>query len=257
LGSLGELDDDGYSADHYIIKSPKNENIKCEIQVRTLTQDLWAVFTHYEAYKREETNDSKKEELKNYARLMDVSDHYAQSIRKRKIQEADQFHKNKAGIHHSQDIIDYTFLINKFYGKSYEHNELNDCNSDRVDVFKLCDLLKNLSTYNIFTTHDLEIVLSNRKYCDYIRTSVKEEMSNNKEYEDEAMHDIDEFDILCRCFSDTKHKKDFEKQNLTDGVKKHIKLWVNIWRDELITKKMLQDVYKDFNNSANEHTAVQ
>lgn len=96
-GSKNQPNEKGYAGDHYIIYEKTNYDIKCEIQVRTLTQDLWAVFTHYESYKsNEEIEESRAEEILNYSRLMNVSDYYAKLIRERKIHDADKFHKTKS-----------------------------------------------------------------------------------------------------------------------------------------------------------------
>lgn len=250
-GSDSEMDDTGYSADHYIIKKNGNESIICEIQIRTLTQDLWATFCHYESYKKEneEDNENKKtkiKELKNLARLMDVSDYYAQLIRNKKIQEANSFHctkSNEHGIKH--DLINFEFLITRFYPENYfSHSEMPDIKIDKIDIFKICDILKNLSTYFIFTKDEIDKVINNKTFRDYINTSFKE--IQLKENIDTEMHSIDELGILCECHR--MYRKDFAEQNLTDRAKKLIKAMVEIWKDELAVKIMLEDVYSNLND---------
>ncbi len=252
-GSNKRMNERGYIADHYIIRK-KDSEIKCEIQVRTLTHDLWAVFTHYEAYKKEEQTDKTKnkkstkkedeklEELINYSRLMDISDWYAISIRKRKIQEANKYHYSKAqeaGLK-QKDAIDFKFLEKIIQDKSNKSNEREKWKLETINDFKLCDVLKYLSRFEIYSKKDVKIIFSNNVFIEGIKKELAE-LFPNMEVEKIPIETIDVFEILCQCYF--KYKANFKAQNLESEVSDEIEKLVVNWKNEFDMKEMLSDAY--------------
>jgi putative GTP pyrophosphokinase len=81
----------GYGAIHYIIKLGKNssgaryddlKNLLCEIQVRTVLQDAWAIIDHHLVYKRESDIPSNlQRKLNSLAGLFETADNQFEAIR--------------------------------------------------------------------------------------------------------------------------------------------------------------------------------
>src|SRR5687768_15836378 len=93
-GRVPNRPETGYCADHYTLTIVAEPAAKAELQVRTLAHDLWAVFSHYEAYRAAESMPlSRRDEVVNYSRLLDVVDSYAAQIRHRKEEDADEAHR--------------------------------------------------------------------------------------------------------------------------------------------------------------------
>jgi putative GTP pyrophosphokinase len=81
----------GYGAIHFIVKIGKNssgarydslKNLVCEIQVRTVLQDAWAIIDHHLAYKSESDVPSNlQRKLNSLAGLFETADNQFESIR--------------------------------------------------------------------------------------------------------------------------------------------------------------------------------
>ncbi|MGB4850222.1 MAG: hypothetical protein WBP41_20020 [Saprospiraceae bacterium] len=197
-------DKTGYSAYHYYLKPREtekygiNSSIVCEIQVRTLAQDLWAVFSHPESYKPKinispSTIDA---EMKNYAKLMDVADDFAQLIKKRKKIEADEYHKNQAK--ESGRIFRGKTLITVDVLNEILLDRLNRDISNKIEkvfklsIFELCKIVKNLHTYGVFNKEELEEILNDIIFENLIRQVMKDCNVNDIEI-------VDSIHYFCIC----------------------------------------------------------
>lgn len=86
------IDKFGYGAIHYIVRLGKNSSgaryddlktLVCEIQVRTVLQDAWAIIDHHLVYKREsEIPSSILRKLNSLAGLFETADSQFEAIRK-------------------------------------------------------------------------------------------------------------------------------------------------------------------------------
>ncbi|WP_262497484.1 RelA/SpoT domain-containing protein [Mucilaginibacter gotjawali] len=214
----------GYCADHYIIKKHSNRAIKCEIQVRTLTHDLWAVFTHYESYKsNERVENSRADEIKNYSRLMDVSDYYAKLIKDRKIQEANEFHKKNSPVDSHNNILTVDELQEILF------EEEATISKSKIDVIKLCDLLRGLSTYQIFTLNDLKETLGNAPFKSALLEIISE--VNKEKGTEHKMDILDAFPIIFKCRNT--NKTEFRNGDITRSMRIIIKGYVSAWKLEM------------------------
>lgn len=85
------IDKFGYGAIHYIVKLGKNssgaryddlKNLPCEIQVRTVLQDAWAIIDHHLAYKNEsQIPSSLQRKLNSLAGLFETADNQFDILR--------------------------------------------------------------------------------------------------------------------------------------------------------------------------------
>lgn len=85
----------GYSAKHYIVRLGKKmsgaryddlKNLPCEIQVRTVLQDAWAIIQHHLVYKREaDVPETLQRKLNSLSGLLETADDQFDSIRKERI----------------------------------------------------------------------------------------------------------------------------------------------------------------------------
>lgn len=90
-GRAIDVDRFGYNATHFLVhlgdsvSGPRYDSLRelvCEIQVRTVLQDAWAIFTHHLMYKHEDQiPDSIKRELHALAGALETADTAFQAIR--------------------------------------------------------------------------------------------------------------------------------------------------------------------------------
>jgi len=194
----------GYIADHYVIRSKSKPHIVCELQVRSLTQDLWAVFTHQEQYKSKIGADL-DEEILCYSRLLEVADDYARIIRLKKISAANQLHRQSSPAKTpDNELITVEILQRKFYIQSYTHKD-PFYPIPKLDTVKLCTALTELHKLNIYTIEDFnevwkcEIMI---KELIRIKNKKLDELGynpNDKDYKGPIMDILDAFKILSRC----------------------------------------------------------
>ncbi|MBS3913952.1 MAG: hypothetical protein KG003_05600 [Bacteroidetes bacterium] len=197
LNSIGKLkkkrtsgiDNRGYDAVHYLLKDTVN-NCTCEIQIRTLTQDLWAVFSHYESYKYVSSSPTKRD-LVNFSHLMNVSDKYAHEIKERKIKEAEQWHKEKAKAVEEKGITFSEFEW--VWRKSIIDFKLGS----EFNVLDLCYTLKQLSLYDIYSLKDVMSLIQKKDYLIIIKQSIRKHKFLNIPF-----HKV--FYILCKCHRHSK-----------------------------------------------------
>jgi len=207
LNGLGQLEktaddgglairEDGYSANHLCLRSSTHVGACCEIQIRTLTQDLWAVFSHYESYKRSQSKRVNVDELVNYAKLMDVADDYAKTIRRMKIREADDQHRKAclaAGIvgEGPDGVLTFDGLEHIV---NVEWNSLfpSELQGEAISAIRLCELLEELSSHSIYTPKQLRDLLSRTKYIKHIMAHMAKVGVSRRI--------ADVFFLLCACY---------------------------------------------------------
>jgi putative GTP pyrophosphokinase len=238
LKKFGELDTEsreengimnkrGYSAHHYYLKYTirindedeqigeviadtlkrarisKNELAEeysgiAEIQVRTLAQDLWAVFEHPERYKSDgEIPETLNKELLNYARLMDVADDIAQLTKNRKVYEAESYAKKKKGnvpVGGSKKLLTIELFRQEF--EKIFSSKKRDANVN-VTTFELCDLLMQLADWGIFTLEDLIDLTHNEIYLKAIQAAF-DKLSIKPEEMEIAIADSFQLFFICR-----------------------------------------------------------
>jgi ppGpp synthetase/RelA/SpoT-type nucleotidyltranferase len=188
----------GYSANHFVLISSAHIGTCCEIQIRTLTQDLWAVFSHYESYKRSSFSDNGAgiDEFLNYAKLMDVADDYARAIRRRKILEANEHHR-KACI--SAGITDLgrkgvltVEALEDIVNVQLQSLAPGKLQGGAIATVRLCELLCELPRYEIYTVQQLLELLSRRRYISHI-------ISRMAKWKVKSRRATDVFVLLCTC----------------------------------------------------------
>lgn len=219
----------GYDAVHYLLTN-KQDGVKCEIQIRTLTQDLWAVFSHYEDYKSEH-DEVKTAELCNYSKLMDVADDYAQIIRKKKISDSNNHHRKACNkyLDFEPDVSKQkkkittikilTFLdLEKFFIKeaNLKYDE-STFQMKKFEVKRLCEVLIHLSDYKVYTTSDLKEFSDSKKYKHYIANHKKLKLPKNKKI---GLDISDAFYVLCMCRN--KDRSAFKNDKLETPMKTFI-----------------------------------
>jgi ppGpp synthetase/RelA/SpoT-type nucleotidyltranferase len=179
--------DSGYDAIHLIVG---DQDLNCEIQIRTLTQDLWAVFSHYESYKYESSSLTKRE-LLNYSKLMDVADDYAQLVRKRKVNEAEDLHRYESKKNGKKGVTfeEFEDILTK---ASNNVPELKPFQWIKFDVLLLCNALKQIHTYQIYSLEDLNQVINDSESISVINQKMVV-------YGLSELSFFDAFKILCRC----------------------------------------------------------
>lgn len=82
LGLNSEIKDSYYTSVHYVVK-PNNSNpnpVCCEIQVRTLFEEIWGEISHSINYPHETNSIACKEQLKVLSKLVSTGTRLADSI---------------------------------------------------------------------------------------------------------------------------------------------------------------------------------
>jgi len=87
-------------------------NLKCEIQVRTVLQDAWALISHHLVYKEEVSiPDRMKRDLNNVASLLEISQGIFDSMREKRERYISEIHeKEKAPANFLSQLVDYDTL---------------------------------------------------------------------------------------------------------------------------------------------------
>lgn len=255
----GIMNERGYSAHHYYLHytiaiNDEDEHVKeviddtlkrakvnrnelaeryevvAEIQVRTLAQDLWAVFEHPERYKSNgEIPDTLNTELLNYARLMDVADDIAQLTKNRKVHEAENYSRKKR----NTPIDSKELLTIDTLRRELDRN--NSANGNEgltvTSTYDLCDLLIQLADNGIFTCEDLRALIGNEEYIKAIESVFEFEDIKREEME---MSISDSFHLFFICrFCQT----ECENLNSKKGdQKKAIEQRLEDRKDELVRK---------------------
>lgn len=80
LGLDPKIKDSYYTSIHYVIMPKENSNICCEIQVRTLFEEIWGEIDHTINYPHPTENISCKEQLRVLSKLVSTGTRLADSI---------------------------------------------------------------------------------------------------------------------------------------------------------------------------------
>jgi ppGpp synthetase/RelA/SpoT-type nucleotidyltranferase len=237
LGDVGEVEredswrrdqhENGYCADHYVVRASGAENgVKAEVQVRTLAHDLWAVFTHYESYKtNEDLSPERTEEIRNYSRLLDVSDHYAKLIRERRIRDANEYHQR-----HTPPAVDGTILTVDTLLRILQKHAFDARAARHATGVDGCGLLRELSSLRICTQEDLIDTITNRAVLRALAVLVKEE--NEESGTDHPMELRDGIAILGQYRNAA--KGEFRNRKVSERMLSVLRGHVRAWKMEMV-----------------------
>lgn len=75
-----KIKDSYYTSIHYVIRPANDERIKCEIQVRTLFEEIWGEIDHTVNYPEESSSKATKEQLRVLSKLVSTGSRLADSI---------------------------------------------------------------------------------------------------------------------------------------------------------------------------------
>lgn len=183
-------------------------SVTAEIQIRTLAQDLWAVFEHPERYKGNGTSEILDLELLNYAKLMNVADDIAQLTKNRKVHEAENYSRKKRGNVPigSKELLTVDVLRR-------ELSKVNDSSENLVfaSTFELCDLLMQLADNGVFTSEDLLDLIGNQEYRKAIESAF-EVLSIRRDEMEVAISDYFQLFFFCRtCQAECENLKSKQK----------------------------------------------
>lgn len=218
-----------------ICASHNCNQIIAEIQIRTLAQDLWAVFEHPERYKGSgKSSKALNEELLNYARLMDVADDIAQLTKNRKIYEAEEYlMKQNKGLIGTKKILKIDD-IKKILNGSIFKNSVN-----ALSTFDLCEIMIHLANNNIFTNEDFEELIGSGKYIEAIKTAFAE---LSLKMSDLRVSFLDWLPLFFCCLKYEKDCEDICSRNI-GNVAKEIHNRENEFKSEL--KNKVQEIWEE------------
>ena len=80
LGLVPKVKESYYTSIHYLVKPKENSPITCEIQVRTLFEEIWGEIDHTINYPHPSDNPSCKEQLRVLSKLVSTGTRLADSI---------------------------------------------------------------------------------------------------------------------------------------------------------------------------------
>ena len=75
-----EQKDTFYTSIHYVLKPNSRSKATCEVQVRTLLEEVWGEIDHTMNYPTAVTNEQCREQIRVLARLVGAGSHLADSI---------------------------------------------------------------------------------------------------------------------------------------------------------------------------------
>lgn len=83
LGMRTEQKDSFYTSIHYVLKPNVRSKVTCEVQIRTLLEEVWGEVDHTMNYPVKTTNEQCIENIRILARLISAGSHLADSIMRR------------------------------------------------------------------------------------------------------------------------------------------------------------------------------
>lgn len=216
----------GYCADHYVVRAIGPESGKAEVQVRTLAHDLWAVFTHYESYKpTEDLSPERAEEIRNYSRLLNVSDHYAKLIRDRRIQDANQYHHR-----HAPPAVDGTILTVDALLCILTEHAFGAGAAQHATGVDGCGLLRELSKWLIYTQEDLIVTITNQPVLRALAVLVEAENEKSGTVHPMELHDglaiLGQYRIAAR--------DEFGNDEVSARMQRVLRGYVTAWKMEML-----------------------
>lgn len=75
-----EIKESYYTSIHYVVRPASDERIKCEIQVRTLFEEIWGEIDHTINYPEKSSSQATKEQLRVLSKLVSTGTRLADSI---------------------------------------------------------------------------------------------------------------------------------------------------------------------------------
>jgi putative GTP pyrophosphokinase len=160
------IDKFGYGAVHYIVKLGKNssgaryddlKDLVCEIQVRTVLQDAWAIIDHHLVYKREsEIPSSILRKLNSLAGLFETADSQFDAIRKEREHYLAELDKSKE----TKDFLKNEFNLDSFNSYlSWKFPKMSAMFFEpQVEI-----VFKDISKLGFKTLEDLDKIISKYK----------------------------------------------------------------------------------------------
>ncbi|CAI2795884.1 hypothetical protein K7402_17440 [Pseudomonas fluorescens group sp.] len=155
-----EVNQFGYGALHFIVKLGKSssgaryddlKNFACEIQVRTVVQDAWAIIQHHMAYKKESQIPSKLlRKLNGLAGLFETVDDQFESIRD---QRDTYLHSVRESSSKPKEFLDNELNIDSFV--EYLKWAFPEQDPGGAVVGVVVDALKSLNYKKLQDLHDL------------------------------------------------------------------------------------------------------
>lgn len=83
LGLKRELKESYYTSIHYVLRPNSRSHATCEVQIRTLLEEVWGEIDHTMNYPEPSTDPHCKEQIRVLARLVGAGTHLADSIMRR------------------------------------------------------------------------------------------------------------------------------------------------------------------------------
>ncbi|MCW8127756.1 RelA/SpoT domain-containing protein [Microbulbifer halophilus] len=83
LGLKRELKESYYTSIHYVLRPNSRSHATCEVQIRTLLEEVWGEIDHTMNYPEPSTDSHCKEQIRVLARLVGAGTHLADSIMRR------------------------------------------------------------------------------------------------------------------------------------------------------------------------------
>jgi ppGpp synthetase/RelA/SpoT-type nucleotidyltranferase len=83
MGLLRELKDTYYTSIHYVVRPNSRSRATCEVQVRTLLEEVWGEVDHAMNYPKPTADPYCREQIRILARLVGAGTHLADSIMRR------------------------------------------------------------------------------------------------------------------------------------------------------------------------------
>lgn len=80
LGLNVQIKESYYTSIHYIVKPANDDRVKCEIQVRTLFEEIWGEINHTVNYPEESSSLATQEQLRVLSKLVSTGSRLADSI---------------------------------------------------------------------------------------------------------------------------------------------------------------------------------
>jgi len=137
----------GYSAKHFIIRLGKSssgaryddlKNLVCEIQVRTVLQDAWAIIQHHLVYKKEaDVPEALQRKLNSLSGLLETADDQFDSIRRERLAYLKTLERSK---NEPDDFLKADFNMDSFtaYARwKFPHLKLENFTGQAKIVFSM------------------------------------------------------------------------------------------------------------------------
>ncbi|OAS13604.1 GTP pyrophosphokinase [Paenibacillus oryzisoli] len=160
---LNGIDKFGYGAVHYLVTLGKDtsgaryDDLKesiCEIQVRTVLQDAWAVIDHHLVYKKEsDAPPFLKRKLNSLAGLFELADDYFDQIRTAR----ESYISSITNVENPEELLDQQInvdTVTAFLNQKYPDKQVS--NGDN----HLSKVIGNINRFNYSKIRDLEDLLS-------------------------------------------------------------------------------------------------